>query len=537
MIDKTAGSVLIPKPLLRAPEGAEQNSIPLPGSLPFWGPELEQLDHITCSLNAPCSQSLTLFAILLQPHQGTARAEAGFEVTTVRSTRVVLDNTICPAEILINDGKIVSVLPGKSRTYASGEKVLDVGDLVVMPGIIDPHIHACEPGHTVLESYSSATKAAAAGGITTIVDMPMNCLPPTTTMANFDAKLKSARGQCHVDVAFWGGVIPGNQDELLLMLQAGVPGFKCFLTGCSDNEFPSVCLQDLHMVMNELEGTECVLLFHAEQDLGQWEPVAEDPAEYKSFLDSCPDAMEVDAIHTIADLCLQYKMPCHIVHLSSAQALPIIRKARQKGAPLTVETAHHYLTLTSEHIPPGGTYYKCRPPIRGKNNREQLWAALQEGLIDMVVSAHNPCPPDLKHLDEGDFFKAQGGISSLQFGLPLFWTSAKSRGFSLHDLVQLMCTRPAALSRLEDQKGSLRPGMDADLVIWDPDKEFEVKRNMIHHKNKLTPYLGFRLCGEVFATLVRGRLAYLKGKFSTKPQGDLLVTQRKTSIRITSPYY
>ncbi|XP_026514918.1 allantoinase, mitochondrial-like [Terrapene carolina triunguis] len=469
---------------------------------------------------------------------GATKVEVGSEVMAVRSNRVVLDNTICPAEIIICNGKIADILPKRSWVCASGEKVLDVGDLVVMPGIIDPHVHTCEPGHTAWEGYSSATKAAAAGGVTTLVAMPLSCLPPTTTLENFDDKLQSAEGQCYVDVAFWGGVIPGNQDELLSMLQAGVPGFKCSLIASGVEEFPHVSLQDLHMAMNELQGTDCVLLFHAEQELGQWKPALEDPTEYRALLDSRPDAMEVEAVQTIANLCLQYKVPCHILHLSSAQALPIIREARQKGAPLTVETAHHYLTLTSERIPPGGTYYKCCPPIRAKTNQEQLWSALQEGLIDMVVSAHNPGSPDLKILDDGDFFKAQGGIASLQFGLPLFWTSAKSKGFSLHDMVQLMCKNPASLSRLDDHKGALCTGMDADLVIWDPDKEFEVKKNMIQHKNQLTPYLGFQLRGEVLATLVHGRLVYLKGKFSPKPEGVLLVTQRKMSTRVSSsPYY
>ncbi|XP_074925092.1 allantoinase, mitochondrial-like [Chelonoidis abingdonii] len=517
---------------------------------------------------------------------GAAKVEVGSEVMAVRSNRVVLDNTICPAEIIICNGKIADILPKRSWACASGEKVLDVGELVVMPGIIDPHVHTCEPGHTDWEGYSSATKAAAAGGVTTLVAMPQSCLPPTTTLANFEDKLQSAEGQCYVDVAFWGGVIPGNQDELLSMLQAGVPGFKCSLIASGVEEFPHVSLQDLHMAMNELQGTDCVLLFHAEQELGQWKPALEGAVhiqdnpttaaienvaskslaaqgiqmeitksprgvwcetrhhEYSGVTPGLyrPRWRRMDSARSHARpsliSCLQYKVPCHILHLSSAQALPIIREARQKGAPLTVETAPHYLTLTSERIPPGGTYYKCCPPIRTKTNQEQLWSALQEGLMDMVVSAHNPGSPDLKILDDGDFFKAQGGIASLQFGLPLFWTSAKSKGFSLHDVVQLMCKNPASLSRLDDRRGALCKGMDADLVIWDPDKEFEVKKNMIQHKNQLTPYLGFQLRGEVFATLVHGRLVYLKGKFSPKPEGALLVTQRKMSTTVSSsPYY
>ncbi|XP_015282294.1 PREDICTED: allantoinase, mitochondrial-like [Gekko japonicus] len=468
---------------------------------------------------------------------GAAKVDVGSEVVAVRSDKVVLDDTIGPAEIVICNGKIVDVLPKRNWVRPSGEKVLDVGDLVVMPGIIDPHVNICEPGHLACEGFTSVTKAAAAGGITTIVDMPLYSCPPTTTLTGLDSKLLSAKGQCYIDVAFWGGIIPGNQAELQPMLKAGVPGFQCFLMATGVEDFSHVCLQDLHVAMNELQDTECVLLFHAEQEPNQWMPVQDDTTEYRTFLDTRPDTMEVEATLTIAELCLQYKVPCHITHLSSAQALPIIKYARHKGAPITVETTHNYLSLSSECIPPGGTYYKCCPPIREKSNQEQLWAALQEGQIDMVVSAHTPCSAEMKDLSNGDFLKAQEGIASLQFGLPLFWTSAKPRGFSLHDLVRLMCKNPAVLSRLEDRKGSLRPGMDADLVIWNPDKEFEVNKEIIYHKHKLTPYLGFQLHGEVFATLVRGRLAYLNGKFAPKPQGDLLVTQRKMPTTAASPYY
>ncbi|KAH0623903.1 hypothetical protein JD844_007097 [Phrynosoma platyrhinos] len=450
------------------------------------------------------------------PQAGPAKLDAGSEVMYVRSNRVVLDNTIGPAEIVISNGKIAEVLPKRNWARPSGEKILDVGDLVVMPGIIDPHVHICEPGHPSCEGFASVTKAAAAGGITTIVDMPV-CLNLAKSYELIEGEIEQA--------------------ELLPMLKAGVPGFQCFLMATGVEDFSHVCLQDLHVAMNELQDTDCVLLFHAEQEPNQPMPVLEDTAEYSTFLDSRPDTMEVEATLTIAELCLQYKVPCHIINLSSAQALPIIKEARHKGAPITVETTHHYLSLSSECIPPGGTYYKCCPPIREKSNQEQLWAALKVGLIDMVVSAHVPCFRNLKDGNNGDFLKAQAGIASLQFGLPLFWTSAKCRGFSFCDLVQLLCKNPAILSRLEDHKGSLSPGKDADLVIWDPEKEFEVKKDIIHHKCKVTPYLGFQLCGKVFATLIRGRLVYLNGKFAPKAQGELLVSERKMPTKILSPYY
>ncbi|XP_020643137.3 allantoinase, mitochondrial isoform X1 [Pogona vitticeps] len=466
-----------------------------------------------------------------------SKLEVGSEVMYLRSNRVVLDHTVGPAEIVISGGKIVDVLPKKKRDRLSGEKMLDVGDLVVMPGIIDPHVHICEPGHPSCEGFTDVTKAAAAGGVTTVVDMPLDCCPPTTSLSALHSKLQSAKGQCHIDVAFWGGIAPGNQAELLPMLKAGVPGFQCFLMATGVDGFPHVGLHDLHMAMNELQDTNCVLLFHAEQEPSQSMHIPKDTTEYSTFLSSRPDTMEVEAILTIAELCLQYMVPCHIMNLSSAEALPIIKDAHQKGAPITVETTHHYLSLTAECIPPGGTYYKCCPPIREKRNQEMLWAALRETEIDMVVSAHTPCPRDLRDLTSEDFLKAKAGIASLQFGLPLFWTSAKSRGFSFHDLVQLMCKNPAILSRLEDRKGSLSPGMDADLVVWNPEAEFQVNGDVILHKNKLTPYLGFQLCGTVFATLVRGRLVYLNGKIAPKAQGDLLITERKMSTKVSTPYY
>ncbi|KAJ1089528.1 hypothetical protein NDU88_002679 [Pleurodeles waltl] len=326
-------------------------------------------------------------------------------------------------------------------------------------------------------------------------------------------------------------------EELVPMLNAGVPGFKCFMISSGVDEFPHVSLMDLNMAMAELQGTGCVLLFHAEVDIAQEIPTEGDCSEYNNFLKSRPDEMEVEAIRTVVDLCLQYKVRCHIVHLSSSQALPVIREARQAGAPITVETTHNYLTLCSELIPAGCTMYKCCPPIRNKCNQDELWAALHGGDIDMVVSDHSPCTPDLKLLGDGDFLKAWGGISSLQFGLSLFWTSATQRGFSLHDLVRVMCANPAKLCQLEERKGVLRPGWDADLVIWDPYKEFEVQEHMIHHKHKVTPYLGFRLHGEVFATIVRGTLVYLDGKFCQQPRGDQILIQSNATAKGISPYY
>ncbi|XP_053314494.1 allantoinase, mitochondrial-like isoform X2 [Spea bombifrons] len=463
--------------------------------------------------------------------------DLGSEVKIIRSKRIVIGYDVSPADIFISDGKIVSIDPWGSQQPASGSKLLDVGDLVVMPGVIDPHVHVNEPGRTNWEGFHTATLAAASGGITTIVDMPLNSLPPTTSLSNFRTKLKAAEGQCFVDVAFWGGVIPDNQTELIPMLHAGVAGFKCFLISSGVPEFPHVSLMDLHAAMSELQGTNSVLLFHAELDLSDGSPACGDPVLYDTFLSSRPDEMEVAAIELVTDLCLQYQVHCHIVHLSSVKSIPIIRRAKKAGAPITVETTHHYLSLSAENIPPGATYYKCCPPVRDCANKEALWNALQQGHIDMVVSDHSPCTPDLKLLQDGDFMGAWGGISSLQLGLSLFWSSAQGRGFTLPDVSRLLSGNPAKLCNLGNCKGSIKVGYDADFVIWDPDKEFQVQVKRLHHKNKINPYLGFCLQGEVVATILRGILVYHKGRHFPKPSGKPVFIRTINPPESRAPYY
>ncbi|XP_049579231.1 allantoinase, mitochondrial isoform X1 [Syngnathus scovelli] len=457
--------------------------------------------------------------------------ELGSTVSAVKSTRVLLGNQqVGSAVILIRDGKIHQVLSAEEFTgdVEPCFQVLDAGDSVVMPGIVDCHVHVNEPGRTSWEGFWTATRAAAAGGVTTIVDMPLNSIPPTTTLANLQVKLREATGKCFVDTAFWGGVIPGNQLELQPMIQAGVAGFKCFLIHSGVDEFPHVSHGDLQAAMEQLRGTGSVLLFHAEKEVQQTSESNGDPQRYDTFLQSRPDIMEVEAIRSVVQLCTEYQVRCHVVHLSSAQALPLILEAKKGGAPLTVETTHHYLNLTAEDVPAGATQFKCCPPIRSAHNQDQLWAALKEGHIDMVVSDHSPCTPDLKKLDLGDFTQAWGGISSLQFGLPLFWSTASQKGFQFGDAVRLLCKNTAQLCGLGQQKGSLEPGYDADLVIWDPEKEFEIKEEGIHHKNKLTPYLGVPLRGVVRSTIVRGQLVYRDGSFSTEPLGKTLLLTPRT---------
>uniref|UniRef100_A0A8C9V5H8 allantoinase n=1 Tax=Scleropages formosus TaxID=113540 RepID=A0A8C9V5H8_SCLFO len=458
--------------------------------------------------------------------------EPGSTVDAVRSQRVLCGNSICPAVIVIKDGKILSIHPDSELPFNDKWKVLDVGNKLVMPGVVDCHVHVNEPGRVSWEGYWTATRAAAAGGVTTIVDMPLNSIPPTTTLESFREKMQAAEGQCFVDTAFWGGVVPGNQWELRPMIQAGVAGFKCFLIHSGVDEFPHVTDGDLHITMKQLMGTGSVLLFHAEREIQTIPVKDEDPCEYSTFLRSRPDLMEIEAIRTITQLCLQYQVRCHIVHLSSAQPLKLIQEARQAGAPLTVETTHHYLNLSAEHIPPGATQFKCCPPIRGEANQEQLWLALKTGQIDMVVSDHSPCTPDLKKLETGDFTQAWGGISSLQFGLSLFWTTASQKGFSLSDVVRLLCQKPAELCGLGNQKGCLLPGHDADLVIWDPEKESEASYTVIKHFT-LTPYLGCKLRGEVCTTLLRGRIIYSHGFFSPQPLGKhLLISQPQSQASL-----
>ncbi|KPP66841.1 allantoinase, mitochondrial-like [Scleropages formosus] len=439
--------------------------------------------------------------------------EPGSTVDAVRSQRVLCGNSICPAVIVIKDGKILSIHPDSELPFNDKWKVLDVGNKLVMPGVVDCHVHVNEPGRVSWEGYWTATRAAAAGGVTTIVDMPLNSIPPTTTLESFREKMQAAEGQCFVDTAFWGGVVPGNQWELRPMIQAGVAGFKCFLIHSGVDEFPHVTDGDLHITMKQLMGTGSVLLFHAEREIQTIPVKDEDPCEYSTFLRSRPDLMEIEAIRTITQLCLQYQVRCHIVHLSSAQPLKLIQEARQ------AETQTYYDSMAAlpfcHELMSNCTFFQ-----------EQLWLALKTGQIDMVVSDHSPCTPDLKKLETGDFTQAWGGISSLQFGLSLFWTTASQKGFSLSDVVRLLCQKPAELCGLGNQKGCLLPGHDADLVIWDPEKEFEASYS-------LTPYLGCKLRGEVCTTLLRGRIIYSHGFFSPQPLGKhLLISQPQSQASL-----
>lgn len=434
------------------------------------------------------------------------------------SKRVLLDGEIKPACIEVQNGQVCRVLTD-GFNVTDYNQVQDVGNLLIMPGVVDAHVHVNEPGRTSWEGYTTATRAAAAGGITTIVDMPLNSIPSTTTLDAFRTKLDAAKNQCFVDVAFWGGIVPGNAEELKPMLNAGVVGFKCFLIHSGVDDFPHVEQADLETALKTLQGTDATVLFHAEMDCA-CNGSKGNPEEYRTFLESRPAVMEEKAIDLVCEMCLKYKVKCHIVHLSAASALPSIMAAKEKGAPLTVETCHHYLSLNAETVPNGNTLYKCCPPIREKKNQDLLWEGLKKGYIDMVVSDHSPCTPDLKLLDKGDFMAAWGGVASVQFGLSLFWTNCRNYGMNLFDMVKLMCENTAKLASLSHRKGAIRAGYDADFVIWDPDVPFEVTEDRIYYKNKVSPYMGRTLQGRVYQTVVRGNTVYAdEAGLTSSPQG------------------
>lgn len=443
----------------------------------------------------------------------------------IRSRRVVTPLITGPATVHIGGGKIERV--GEWDDVPSGIPLDDAGISVVMPGNVDAHVHVNEPGRTEWEGYETATRAAAAGGVTTIVDMPLNSIPPTTTLAGFEEKLLAARGKCTVDVAFWGGVVPGNTGELAPLIKRGVRGFKCFLIHSGVDEFPHVTEPDLRIAMPEIARLRSVLLVHAEVpgpiDAAAASLAGLDPRAYDTFLRSRPRESENEAIALMIKLCRETNCRVHIVHHSSADALPMLREAKAEGLPLTVETCPHYLTFAAEEIADGATHFKCCPPVRERENREKLWEAIADGTIDMVVSDHSPCTPALKLQESGDFMDAWGGIAALQFGLPVMWMNLKKRGFGISDLTRLMSAQPAKLSGLSDHKGKLTAGFDADIVVWDPEEDFKVDSSIIQHRHKLTPYSGMELLGVVERAYVAGQVVYQSiGRFET-PQGALLI--------------
>lgn len=431
--------------------------------------------------------------------------EAPDRELVLRSRRVILPEGIRPASIVTRNGVIREICP---PDYPPHE---DLGNLVIMPGIVDTHVHINEPGRTEWEGFESATAAAAAGGVTTIIEMPLNSIPVTTSATALRTKIAAAEGKCWVDVGFWGGIVPGNLQEIEQMLEEGCFGFKCFLTPSGIDEFAHVGENDLRPAMCELSRLGAVLLVHAE--LPEFPAsISTDPKKYAGYLNLRPCAMENSAIEMLMRLGRETGCKIHIVHLSSAEALSLLQTARLQHLPVTIETCPHYLTFVAETIPDGATEFKCAPPIRSASNRQALWDGLRNGLIDMIVSDHSPCPPVMKQKEIGDFWSAWGGIASLQIALPAVWTEASARGFDLQDLTEWMSAGPSKLAGLCGQKGAIAPGCDADFVIWDPDEEFTVKPEALYHRHKLTPYAGQRLRGAVKRTYLRGSLIQLNGK-------------------------
>jgi allantoinase len=446
--------------------------------------------------------------------------------------RVLTPEGLQEAAVIVRDGKIAEVVT-RSQVPQS-MPVEDAGDHVVMPGLVDSHVHVNEPGRTEWEGFESATAAAAAGGITTIADMPLNSNPVTTTAEALEHKRQAAKGKLKVDTAYLGGVIPGNAGQLEPLIDAGVSGFKCFLIHSGIDDFPNVTESDLDLAMPILARRGVPLLVHAELECGahpdphfHWS----DPRSYRQFVQSRPRQWENDAVDLMIKLARRHNCRVHIVHLSSSEALPALRAAQKEGVPISAETCPHYLHFQMETIPDGDPRYKCAPPIREDENCKLLWQALEDGTIDFVVSDHSPCSPDLKFLQEGDLQKAWGGIAGLQFTLCSVWTYAKARGVSLAQISAWMSGNTARFLGVDSFKGKLAPGMDADIVIFDPDATTRIERGGIHHKHKETPYEGRELAGKVLATYLRGRKIYERGQHTDKSATGMELLHKKVGSK------
>ena len=437
------------------------------------------------------------------------------------SRRIVTPQGIRPGAILV-DGERIRDVVAKNDVPADATWE-DFGNEALLPGLVDSHVHINEPGRTEWEGFHTATRAAAAGGYTMLVDMPLNCVPATTTVAALEEKRRAGQGKCRVDWGAWGGIVRNNQKEIPALAQAGVLGFKCFLVHPGVEEFTIVGEQDLREALPLVAATGLPLLVHAELpgsiDAATQRLRNADWTRYETYLRSRPDEAELAAIGLMLSLCREYGFRLHIVHLATGMALEMLRVAREEGLPVTVESCPHYLRLEAEKIRDGSTPYKCAPPIRGHENRQQLWQALRDGVIDMVVSDHSPCPPALKSMDEGNFQTAWGGIASLSMALPVMWTEAQQRGFSLADLARWMAEKPAQLAGCSASKGRIAAGWDADFVVFDPEAELSVTSDRLHHRHSISPYLGQRLRGVVKRCYLRGQLSFQGGEFPGETRG------------------
>ena len=469
----------------------------------------------------------------------------------LRSQRVVLPDGERPAAVCVSGGSVAAVLPHDAP--ANSSRVLDLGELALLPGLVDTHVHVNEPGRTEWEGFATATRAAALGGVTTFIDMPLNSIPPTTTPEALEVKRAVASGKCSVDVGFWGGAVPDNLSELAALHEAGVFGFKCFLADSGVPEFPALDTVGLDAAARRVAELGATLIVHAEDQYvldgydcshaghGREPSHGHESGHgherrsegsgnsavavavngtatgtaFESFLASRPDVAESAAVAGVLAVALRTGARVHILHLSSAAPLPLIDAARASGVRISAETCPHYLVFSAEDVPAGATEFKCCPPIRSGDNREQLWAALERGQIDFIVSDHSPCTVDLKLRSTGDFAAAWGGIASVQLGLSAVWTEARRRGWPLSRVVELMARRTADFVGLP-HKGRIAVGCDADLVVFDADASFTVDAALLAHRNPITPYHGKTLTGVVRATYLRGEL------IDETPRGRLL---------------
>ncbi|MGC1688215.1 MAG: allantoinase AllB [Candidatus Acidiferrales bacterium] len=445
----------------------------------------------------------------------------------VRGNRVITGDASgkpAPASIHIQHGVITAV--AQFDEVPAGCPIHEAGDLLVMPGIVDTHVHINEPGRTEWEGFTTATRAAAAGGVTTLIEMPLNSIPATTTASAFREKLASATGKLWVDTGFWGGVIPGNSEDLRELWRDGVFGFKCFLVPSGVDEFPQSRESDLRAALPILAEIGAPLLVHAELpapiDAAAKSLTKAPAAKYSTWLASRPREAENEAIALMTKLAKEFDARVHIVHVSSSDALPVLHEAKSAGLAVTAETCPHYLTFSSDEIPDGATEFKCAPPIRESENREKLWQALADATLDFIATDHSPCPPEMKKIETGDFMAAWGGIASLELSLPAVWTSALERGYAVERLAGWLCASPARLAGLENRKGKIAEDFDADLVIWDPNAKFRVEPERLHQRHKLTPYAGRELYGIVAATYLRGRKVFERGEFASGPTGAIL---------------
>ena len=461
----------------------------------------------------------------MQNSSDTSRNSPAAADLIVRGKRVVTPAGERAAAIHVRAGVIVAI--SGFDEIPSDSTVHEASDFVVMPGVVDTHVHINEPGRADWEGFSSATRAAAAGGVTTLIEMPLNSIPATVSAAALREKLAAAAGKLWVDTGFWGGVVPGNSEELQALWAAGVFGFKCFLVPSGVDEFAHVTETDLRVALPKLAALGAPLLAHAELP----EPIENavaglaknaSPRKYATWLAARPRQAENEAVALLLRLGGEFGARIHIVHVSSSEVLALLRGAKDAGGAVTAETCPHYLAFAAEEIADGATEFKCAPPIRERENREKLWQGLGDGTLDFIATDHSPCPPAMKLQEEGDFLRAWGGIASLQLSLPAVWTEARERGYAVTHLAKWLCEGPARLAGLAGKKGAIAVGCDADFVIWDADAKFHVDLAQLHHRHKVTPYAGRELCGRVETTYLRGRKIFERGELSAGPVGHVL---------------